>query len=113
MSIRNRELASKYAHGVCDNDSQLQYSPVEFSVNVWRYTNSKRHGIGQNRLLEIAEELFDMYFGDCRAWELEYGYEMDVAEKRDMRLNAIVGYSVERISKSGGIDVLARGVKKW
>lgn len=110
----NRELASKYALGVQESSSMSQHenSPVEFSVNVWRFTNSKNHGIGQARLTEKAEDLFDMYFGECRSWDIEYGYEMDIAEQRDMRFNAVLAYSVERISRSG-IDVLARGVVRW
>lgn len=103
----NREYVSKYAVGVCDD-----HSPYEFSVGVWRFTNSSKHGKGQTRLFEIAEQLFDKFFGECSSWDLVDAYELDSTDSINLLLNAVVGYSVEVIKKSG-VDTIAKGVFKW
>jgi len=85
-----REVASVYAM-LTPADKK---SPVKAAVDVWRYTNSANMGRGESRLLEIANDLFEEFFGDTRTWNRNEGYQHDSTGSAELALNIMCKYEI-------------------
>ena len=107
-----RGLFAKYAE-IYDHSI---YSPIKASVDVWRYTNaSKKATLGnmEHRLEELANELWDEYFGEGRHYVPSSAYSLDT-EPATTALNIHYRYHVYIIDlNAGNMETLAMGIKKW
>ena len=107
-----REVASVYAMLT----PAYKESPVKAAVDVWRYTNSASMGRGESRLLEIANDLFEEFFGDTRTWNKNEGYQHDSSDRAELALNIMCRYEIYTVRvhwQVPELDSIAIGTRRF